>query len=205
MPFNDMKINEFTERLSSGAPVPGGGSAAALCAVLSSSLCSMALSLTAGKSAFAYCEQELGESLEKAKRLSAEFLRLVDADADAFLPLSRAYAIKKDDPQRSAVMEDALLSAALVPLEVLHLCAEVLDICDFLSGNCSTLCVSDVGVAASLCRAALESSVINIRVNVRLMKNESVKESIENETRKLFETCLTRSDIIIKKVWNILK
>ena len=89
---------EFISQLASTAPVPGGGGAAALCAALSAALVSMAGELSLGKKSTAEYAAELTALKAAAKDKAGHFLALIDADADAFEPLSRAYSIPKDAP-----------------------------------------------------------------------------------------------------------
>lgn len=49
---------------------------------------------------------------------------LVDGDAESFLPLSEAYSIPKDDPNRDEVMENVLNVACSVPMEIMRRCCE---------------------------------------------------------------------------------
>ena len=53
MLLTDMTIKDFTEKLSSDAPAPGGGSAAALSGALGAALVSMVCNLTVGKPTYA--------------------------------------------------------------------------------------------------------------------------------------------------------
>ena len=53
MQLSELRCDEFTEKLASGAPVPGGGGAAALMGALGAALCAMAGNLTVGKPRFA--------------------------------------------------------------------------------------------------------------------------------------------------------
>ena len=69
-------------------------------------------SLTTGKKKYAAVEQEMTELNEKARRLREELLDLVEKDAEVFEPLSKAYGIPKEDPEREAVMACVLKDAA---------------------------------------------------------------------------------------------
>ena len=55
----NLTIQEFLDNLSSSAPVPGGGGAAALTGAISSALCSMVASLTSGKKKYAEYQQDI--------------------------------------------------------------------------------------------------------------------------------------------------
>jgi len=116
----DMMLHNFTEELAGKAAVPGGGSVAALAGSLGASLASMAANLTSGKKKYAAYQADIDRLLPAAQELRQEFLALMDKDAEAFLPLSKAYGIPKDDPTRDEVMEEALRAASAAPVEVLE-------------------------------------------------------------------------------------
>jgi hypothetical protein len=71
--------------------------------------------LTVGKKKYADVEADIYAIMEKAAALQKELLRLVDEDAVVFEPLSKAYGIPKDDPNREKIMEEALQNACTVP------------------------------------------------------------------------------------------
>lgn len=63
---------------------------------------------TVGKKKYADVEEDVKALMARAEDIRARLLALVDADAEAFEPLSKAYAIPKEDPSREAVMEKCL-------------------------------------------------------------------------------------------------
>ena len=117
--YIDMPVSEFTAALASSSPAPGGGGASALAAALGASLGCMVGELTVGKPKYAANEPRLRELIAEAQSLRERLLTLVDADAEAFLPLAEAYRLPKDAPDRGAVMEKCLADAAAVPMEIL--------------------------------------------------------------------------------------
>src|SRR5207244_4684507 len=108
----------WLEDLAGGAPVPGGGSAAALAGALAGALVAMVARLTVGRKVYAAVERRVAEILTETEALRAELRRLVDDDAAAYANVSAAYAIPKDDPSRRRAIDAALLGAAQPPVEV---------------------------------------------------------------------------------------
>ena len=82
--FSRPVLDDFTERLASSEPVPGGGSASAVAAALGASLVSMVASLTSGKPKYVEHEPMLAWAMESGRRLSDRFLTLADDDAEAY-------------------------------------------------------------------------------------------------------------------------
>ena len=84
----EKNVDRFLERLASSAPTPGGGGAAALCGALGIALGNMVGSLTLGKKKYADVQEDITALNSRAEALRADFVALIDADAEAFAPLS---------------------------------------------------------------------------------------------------------------------
>ena len=125
MDYTTKSCREFVTVLASSEPAPGGGGASALVAALGTALGNMVGSLTVGKKKYADVEAEIIALKEKCDKLQAELLDQVPADAEGFIPLSKAYGIPKDDPSRPEIMEKATITACQVPMHIMELCCEV--------------------------------------------------------------------------------
>lgn len=180
--MRDLSINEFSEKLFSKEPVPGGGGASALVGALAVSLGAMAANLTLGKEKYAEYTEELNANLKKAEKLRLRLLELIEEDAAGFGEINKAYKVK---PRDEAQIEKALVSAATPPLKMMEAIKEVIDILIVFSDKTSVLVVSDVGVGAKLAEAALKSAYLNVVVNVKLMKDEKAAAEIEEKADKL--------------------
>lgn len=196
----EKNIDKLLEALASSAPTPGGGGAAALCGALGIALGNMVGSLTLGKKKYADVQEDIAELNAKAEALRAGFVALVDADAEAFAPLSRAYSIHKDDPARDEIMEPALLRAAEAPLEIMRKCAEALELISGYAAKGSALAISDAGCAAALCGAAMESAALNVKINTKSMKNRAVADNINAEMNELLQKYFVLSQEIYNDV-----
>lgn len=196
----EKNVDKFLETLASSAPTPGGGGAAALCGALAIALGNMVGSLTLGKKKYADVQEDIAELNAKAEALRAGFVALVDVDAEAFAPLSRAYSIPKDDPARDEIMEPALLKAAEAPLEIMRKCAEALELISGYAAKGSALAISDAGCAAALCGAAMEAAALNVKMNTKSMKNRAVADNINAEMNELLQKYFALSQEIYNDV-----
>lgn len=196
----EKNIDKFLEALASSAPTPGGGGAAALCGALGIALGNMVGNLTLGKKKYADVQGDIAELNAKAEALRDGFVALVDADAEAFAPLSRAYSIPKDDPARDEIMEPALLKAAEAPLEIMRKCAEALELISGYAAKGSALAISDAGCAAALCGAAMEAAALNVNINTKSMKNRAVADNINAEMNELLQKYFALSQEIYNDV-----
>jgi len=203
--MNEMSLNNFLEKLASASPVPGGGGASALAGALGIALGNMVGSLTVGKKKYADVEAEIIALNEKADVLRRELLALVEKDAEVFEPLSRAYSIPKDDPNRDAVMEKVLAEAAEVPLQIMRRCCEALELIAVYAEKGSVLAVSDAGCAAAMCRSAMESAALNVYINTKSMKNRRLAASMNGEVAAILERYGAMADEVYRSVAERLK
>ncbi len=187
-----MGINQdFINELASKAPTPGGGGASAYCGALATALASMVGNLTVGKKTYAAVEDEVKEALIQLEEQRNKFVELIDKDAQAFEPLSRAYrlprATSEELAHKNKVMQQALVGATEVPLEIMEICAQVITTSKFLAHNGSRLALSDVGVAVLFAKAALKGASLNVYANASSMANEAQARSYIQQADCLIE------------------
>ena len=169
---------EFVAALASSAPTPGGGGAAALCGAVGAALCGMVASLTTGKKKYIDVESEIQQLLKSTNTLHDKLLDQVRADAEGFQPLSRAYAIPREDPTRAAALQSAAETACTAPLEIMALCSTALSAAGRLAEIGSRLAVSDAGCASAILRGALEAAALNVLVNTKTMTDRSAADHL---------------------------
>ncbi len=201
MERKDMTLAGFTEALASKAAVPGGGGASALAGALGAALGSMVGELTLGKPKYAAVEDQMLDLTARAKALSGELLAMIDADAEAFLPLSRAYAIPKDDPDREAELERCLRLAAEAPIGILRLCCEAVELMEGFAAMGSVLAVSDAACGAALCRGALYGAAVNVKVNTKSMKDRAYAGEIDGEADRLLDEYGKRAEKVFAYIY----
>jgi len=187
MKFVNNTCTEFVEVLASKAAVPGGGGASALVGAVGMALGSMVGSLTVGKKKYADVEADIISLMDKATALQTELLRLVDEDAVVFEPLSKAYGIPKEDPNRAQIMEDALKLACSVPMDIMRACAKAIEIQEEFANKGSVLAISDAGVGVVFCKAALQGASLNVFINTGSMTDREYAAGIESEADALLQ------------------
>ncbi len=209
MEFSNYSCKEFVEALASKAPVPGGGGASGLIGAVGIALGNMAGNLTVGKKKYADVEADVIALNEKARRLQQELLTLVEEDARVFEPLSKAYGMPKDTPDQVAkkqeVMEAALVEACLVPLQIMRKCCEAIEVIAEYAPKVSVLAISDVGVGAATCKAALLGASLNVFINTKSMQNRQKAEQFSVEAEDMIAKYGVLADKIFTQVEKGLK
>ncbi len=205
----DRRVGEWVDALASKAPVPGGGGASALGGALGAALGQMVVHLTIGKKRYADVEEEMEKNLAELNRLGEEFLRLADRDGEVFAPLAEAYSMpsetREQREEKERVMEERLLAASLVPLEMMEKALLVINILEFLGEKGSRMAISDVGVAAQFAKAALTGAAMNVYINTKAMKNREKAEELNRKAEWLIEAGKQRGDAVYEKVLEQLR
>ncbi|MBR6736358.1 MAG: cyclodeaminase/cyclohydrolase family protein [Oscillospiraceae bacterium] len=194
--LTEYSCTAFGQALASKASVPGGGGAAALAGALGVALCSMVGNFTTGKKKFVAVEDDVQRMLSEGEALRIRLLELVDTDALAFEPLSKAYSIPKDDPSRDEIMEEATINACRAPLEMISCCGKAMLLLQEMLEKGSKMLISDVGCGALLCKAAMESAALNVFVNTGTLNDRETAEKMEKQVDEALSTYLPMADKI---------
>ena len=209
MGFSTVPCNEFVEVLGSKAPVPGGGGASALVGAVGTALGNMVGALTVGKKKYADVEEEMKELMAKATTLQDELLHLIERDAEVFEPLSKAYGMPRETEaekaEKARVMEIVLKDACSVPMEIMEKCCEAIDLIVEFAAKGSALAISDAGVGAAFCKAALEGASLNVYINTKSMKNRECAEELNRKCDEMLAVYTVKADEIFRNVLGRLK
>ena len=205
MKFQDKNLMEFTTELASKAAVPGGGGASALVGAVGVSLGNMVGALTVGKKKYADVEEDIKVLMEHAEELRVKLLDLIEADAACFAPLAKAYGIPKEDPNRDAIMEDALKTACSVPMDIMRTVCEAIALMVEFANKGSALAISDAGCGAVCCKAALQGASLNVFINTKSMKDRETAEALEKEAQNLLDKFCPIADEIFDIVFQKIK
>lgn len=200
-----MEMTQFLQNLSSADPTPGGGGASALIGSVAAALGSMVGNLTTGKKKYA----QFQEDIERILAQTGEKWRILEGyiakDAESFAPLAAAYGIPKDQEGREEILQNALVEAARVPLEIARECATLVPLLEELSEKGSRLAISDVAVAAVACRSAIEGAVMNVYINTKLMTDRALADSMNAEANQLVADSRVRLDKVYEEISNQLQ
>ncbi len=198
----------FISELGSNAPVPGGGSAAALVGAVGIALGTMVGELTTGKKTYAQYEEEIQQLIGRSRVITEKMKEAVQKDIDSFKPLSDVYRMpnstEEDKAARREAMQKALVPAAEAPLELTELCVEALEVLDRYSEIGSRLAVSDAATGSVMCLAALKSARLNVIVNTKMMEDEKLRSEFDSRADAAMEKGTAISRITYERVENKL-
>lgn len=178
-------VKEFLEEISSENPTPGGGSVSAFCGVLSACLFEMSCKLTIGKENYKNVEEQFKIALNIVSDLRRNLEKLSLEDANAYNEVMRAYKILKKDKRREKKIHNALKKATIVPLNIAENCSELLKVGKYIAKNGNTNCLSDAGVGLMLTLVGIKGSALNIKMNIKKIKDEKFKEEILKKLKEI--------------------
>lgn len=212
MEFKKYSIEEFIEDLSSDSSAPGGGSVAGLVAALSGSLNSMVYSLTVNKKAFEGKDSDVKKMVLDFKEASSKFVRnslnLMELDRKYFNELMDCYKLPKETEdekkERSRKILEGTLKAMKSPLDLCKECYKFYDNIDVAVEHGNKMLLSDAGCAAVLLHAAIETSIINVKINLNSLRSKDFAKGAEGEIIKIEKESLDRKNSIMDKVNKVI-
>jgi len=164
-------VEPFVEQLAAPTATPGGGSAAAAAGAMAASLAHMVAAMSRGKKAYLPHETELSAAIARLSQLREELKAAVDADAESYNAVMKAYKQAKETPNAQAIIEEALKLAISVPLSVAERAREVCRIATSLVPLTNPNMKSDLVTSTALGEAAVEGALANVEINLDSMKD----------------------------------
>ena len=205
-PLASMKVNGFLSELASSSPAPGGGSVAALSGSLGAALSSMVCNLTVGKEKYADVQDEIKEGLKKSEQLRKKLTKLIDEDTEAFNDVMKAFKMPKETEEqkkkRSAAIQEGYKTAAAVPLETANTCEKILDVAMVVAKKGNQNSITDSAVSALMAQAGVEAAILNIKINLGSIKDETFVKKISSEIDKLQKNTVKKTEEIMKIVYS---
>lgn len=186
-------IDGFLNQVAAAKPTPGGGSAAAHVAALGAALTQMVAGITAGKQQYAEVQADMQQIVGDADALRGKLTALVERDAASFEGVRAANRLRKgtetEQQARTRAVREALLHAAMVPLETARTAVDVASLAATVAERGNRHAVGDACAAALLAEAACRAAVLNVRLNVALLDEGATVRGAElaSEARKLLD------------------
>ena len=171
--------SQFLQALSSPAPTPGGGAAAAMSGAMGCALMMMAVGTTLKrKNTPTQHLPILEQGLAKLGGLHSELKNLIQKDAQAYETYLAACKLPKENIQ---ARQDALWFAATVPADTATVCLHVLKEITRLQDYIAAIILSDVACARHLLQSAIACCVENIRTNAAYITQADRVEKLQKQ------------------------
>jgi formiminotetrahydrofolate cyclodeaminase len=159
-------VEPFVEQLAAPTATPGGGSAAAASGAMAAGLATMVASMSRGKKAYVQHEPELSGAIARLSQLREELKAAIDADAESYNAVMKAYKQARDSANADGIIDAALKQATNVPLSVDERDRELVGIVERLQPITNPNMKSDLTTATALARAAIQGALANVEINL---------------------------------------
>jgi len=177
-------ISPFLEQLAAPTATPGGGSAAAASGAMAAALAGMVATMSRGKKAYLQYEGQFSEAIARLTSLREELKAAIDADADSYTLVMKAYKAAKESPDGNRLIVAALREATSVPLGVAQMAVETAQIATALKLITNPNMSSDLETSIALSGAALTGALANVAINLNSIKPQTAEdEAFVSETR----------------------
>ena len=187
--FGSLTLDGFVEQLASSAPIPGGGSAAAVAGALAAGLVAMVAGLSADRLSYVQFAATHLRAGGAGRALAAHLLDLADEDAAAYGAFAGAMklprATDEEKATRTAAIRAAAVTASDVPLRTLEACRDVVVASEALAGRSNRNAASDLAVASRLAEAAAHGAAENVMVNLPALGNEDRADELRGRVAAL--------------------
>ncbi len=194
-----MDINEYIDKLKSSSPTPGGGSASAITSMFSASLNSMASLLSVDKKGLVKYRDDYNsiimisnENIDKLKLLMTE-------DENHFMAIMNAFKTDKNDPDRIEKINTAIKNSIIISWKIANISFINIKNAYFLSVRGNKNLISDNISSVYMSYASFNTSISNIRVNLKFYSGDEFKNN-EKLKIKLFDEMVNDYIYKIKKI-----
>jgi glutamate formiminotransferase/formiminotetrahydrofolate cyclodeaminase len=190
----DMSLTDFMNETASESPAPGGGSISAYMGSLGVALATMVANLSSHKRGWDDKWEEFSEWANKGKTFQEELNKMVDEDTNAFNKIMDAFSLPKKTEEEKTARQEAIAAATRyaieVPLKVMQIAYNSLEVVQKMAEIGNPNSVSDAGVGALAIRSAVMGAHLNVKINCAGFKDTAFLEKtlsqaadIETKTR----------------------
>lgn len=200
-PLVQKNLIDFANETASESPAPGGGSISAYVGALGISLGTMVANLSSHKVGWDDKIDYFSDIADQGQKLKDTLLDLVDADTHAFNKIMDAIRMPKASDEekvaRKAAMHAATVGAIEVPLKVMKVSLDSMNILKEMAENGNPNSVSDAGVGALCARTAVEGAALNVKINCSGFDDKAyVADALAQADNMLQEAKKTEREII---------
>ena len=204
MKIADMKVTELINEIGSDSPAPGGGAVAGLAGGIGVALTMMVNGLTLSKKGFENDRERILDDIAKGNELKERFVDVMNRDSEVFDVLIESLALPKDSDAQKAIRRGAVQAAfrncTEVPLAMMEVCMESIDLLAGLVGTTNPNVVSDLGIAALTLKTAMQSAWLNVLINLKSLKDHEFADECWRHGQALMDHAIPLAKESYKKV-----
>ena len=118
---------------------------------------------------------------------------------------TQKFTMTEEKAEKARVMEIVLKDACSVPMEIMEKCCEAIELIVEFGAKGSKLAISDAGVGAAFCKAALQGASLNVYINTKSMADREYAEELNKKADAMLEKYCKLADETFDSVLGRLK
>ena len=205
----ELSLKQFLIETASESPAPGGGSISAYLGALGAALGTMVANLSSHKRGWDEKWEEFSDWAEKGKYYYDMLLKCVDEDTVAFNQIMNAFLMPKTSSHeisdRKKAIQLATKRAIEVPLKVMQLASESMEVMKAMADKGNPNSVSDAGVGAICARAAVEGAFLNVQINAADCDDKKFLDSVFERSKSYLSVSRDSEKEILDSVNRMIK
>lgn len=199
----DHNLSAFLNEASSASPTPGGGSVAAVAAALGASMGSMVANLTTGEK-YKEISDQMFRLAEEMKMAIPDFEQILVQDIEAFdgfmLALGLPKSTEEEKSTRSQALRKAAIQATEVPFKLMERSHGLMTSLESMTDTANRNVISDLGIAAIMLDAAVQSAWLTVKINLPAIKDEELIRRYRDEGSRLLQETADLKQSILQRV-----
>ena len=209
MKIADMKVTELINAVGSDAPAPGGGAVAGLAGGIGVALTMMVNGLTLSKKGFEDDRERILDAIAKGNELKERFVDVMNRDSEVFDVLIESLALPKENDAQKAIRRGAVQASfrncTEVPLTMMEVCLESIDLLATLVGTTNPNVVSDLGIAALTLKTAMQSAWLNVLINLSSLKDKEYADECCHKGEAMLAHAIPLAEESYEKVLKVIE
>ena len=209
MKLAELTVTGFADIVSSDAPAPGGGSCAALYGAIGAALTAMVGGLTQGRKKYAEYAEQAAAVEAKGNELKERFVDVMNRDSEVFDVLIESLALPKENDAQKAIRRGAVQASfrncTEVPLTMMEVCLESIDLLATLVGTTNPNVVSDLGIAALTLKTAMQSAWLNVLINLSSLKDKEYADECCHKGEAMLAHAIPLAEECYEKVLKVIE
>jgi glutamate formiminotransferase/formiminotetrahydrofolate cyclodeaminase len=198
----------FADETASDSPAPGGGSISAYVGSLGISLGTMVANLSAHKQGWDDKIEYFSDMASRGQHLKNILLHCVDEDTHAFNQIMDAYKLPKSSEDEKRIRKNAITTATKkaieVPLKVMEISTECIEVINEMTIHGNPNSISDAGVGALCARTAIEGAYLNVLINCSSFDDQEYIQRVLAKASKLLHEAKIKEkeimDFVLSKI-----
>lgn len=185
----NLTVKEFLAVTAANTPVPGGGSISALNGAIATALTEMVAQLTIGKKKYADYDGQMRAIAVEAATIRERLIELIDKDSEAYNRVFSAFKLPKETENeqvaRNHEIQEATKEAARIPMQVAEEVGSVMETIIYVAKKGNQNAVTDACVAMMAARTCVLGALLNVRINLSSIKDESFVAQMKKQADHL--------------------